>query len=123
MNGGLHALAARSIIRHGWGSRISPDILDTLLVKLAASAQHDAAGELLEHLQRFEDALQSFRACAALLTATCQQHVHMLRQMRIALCCMFIILHDMCSLKSNDCFQALLHKSVLLLHPSVGRIA
>lgn len=64
INGGLPALAAQSIIRHRWGARLSSDVLETLLTKLGSSAQQDAAGELLEHLQRYDEALESFRACA-----------------------------------------------------------
>lgn len=66
VNGGLPALAARSVIRNRWGSRLSPDVLEALLQKLGSSSQHDAAGELLEHLQRYDEALDSFRSCAAL---------------------------------------------------------
>jgi hypothetical protein len=62
VNGGLPALAAQSVIRHRWGGRLSPDVLDALLAKLASSSQHNAAGDLQEHLQRYDAALDSFRS-------------------------------------------------------------
>lgn len=78
VNGGLPALAAQSVIRNRWGSRLSPDVLEALLGKLASSSQHDAAGDLLEHLQRYDEALNSFRSCAILWSNFLSEHVHIL---------------------------------------------
>lgn len=64
INGGLPALAVQCIIKRRWSSRASPEILQSILDKLGASGQHESAAELLEHLQRFEEALESYRRCA-----------------------------------------------------------
>eukprot|EP00892_Ulva_mutabilis_P000305 jgi/Ulvmu1/10275/UM060_0077.1 len=62
INGGLPALAAQCIITRRWASRASPEILQSILDKLRTSGQHEAAADLLEHLHRPEEALESFRA-------------------------------------------------------------
>lgn len=66
INGGMPALAAQCIISRRWSTRASPEVLQSILDKLRASGQHESAAELLQHLERHDDALESYRLCAAL---------------------------------------------------------
>lgn len=114
VNGGLPALAAQSVIRHRWGARLSTDVLEALLAKLTSSAQHDAAGELLEHLQRYDEALDAFRSCVLLsCQGWCSSGAHV-----EAMCSLFNRTHTH-SMLSDTFFHTLL-PTITLCTRSLG---
>lgn len=63
INGNLPALAVRAITRHS-GVRLPSDVHEGLLARLRSAGLHESAGELLQHLQRPQEALDAYAQCA-----------------------------------------------------------